>query len=333
METKSLVLWLNSDCNLRCKYCYARGGESPEYMDFETAKKAVDAMGEGEIKLQFSGGEPLLSEKLLFQICKYVKGRKNVTLSLQTNGTLIDEKIAAGIKRYGIGTGVSLDGPREINESQRGKTAEALRGIRHLADAGVYVNINSVLTDQSVEHLTELYDLCLLLGNVPSLAFDFLRITGRARENMLYRPPSREQMERNFKKLRNHISKMKKLFGKSIKIRDLEKAKLRLSGVGDCDNYCYASLGQSFVVVPDGEIYACGSLVGNPRYAVGNVDHPEEWERVKLKSAKDREICGSCEYDRVCPGICPAAGLISPFTKEDCYLKYNAFQMAENNRQ
>ena len=45
------------------------------------------------------------------------------------------------IREHKIATGVSLDGIPEVNERLRGRTAEAVAGIRTLGEAGVYVNL------------------------------------------------------------------------------------------------------------------------------------------------------------------------------------------------
>ncbi|UNC93056.1 radical SAM protein [Candidatus Contubernalis alkalaceticus] len=65
-----VVLWLTSDCNLRCKYCYARAGEKQTYMSFDTAKKVLGSIP-NPFKVQLSGGEPLLNFELVRQISSY----------------------------------------------------------------------------------------------------------------------------------------------------------------------------------------------------------------------------------------------------------------------
>ncbi len=62
-----LALSVTSDCNLRCRYCYARGGESSASMNWITARRAIDVMAEcfDGFKIQFTGGEPLLNLNLI----------------------------------------------------------------------------------------------------------------------------------------------------------------------------------------------------------------------------------------------------------------------------
>jgi uncharacterized protein len=110
-EIKLLILLVTDDCNLRCRYCYARGGEKKEYMSWETAGKAVDyvAARSRSFKIQFSGGEPLLNFPLVKRVIEYVKMRwGSATFQLQTNGTLIDRAVAQELKNLRYADNMNL---------------------------------------------------------------------------------------------------------------------------------------------------------------------------------------------------------------------------------
>ena len=115
-------------CNMRCKYCFYSDVVSHRkmgqfgVMDKEVAdnlieKAIVYANGES-ISFVFQGGEPLLSGLEFFEhFIDYVnrfnyKGK--IYYSLQTNGTLIDDKWAAFFKKNNFLLGVSLDGNAEL---------------------------------------------------------------------------------------------------------------------------------------------------------------------------------------------------------------------------
>lgn len=117
---KELVLWVTTDCNLRCRYCYASGGDEAEYMDWQVAKQALDIMlsQSDSFKIQFAGGEPLLNMDLIEQVVGYTQGL-GIRYQLQTNASLIDDKVAANLERMGVDVGVSLDGLPEVNDSLR----------------------------------------------------------------------------------------------------------------------------------------------------------------------------------------------------------------------
>ncbi|MBT2291847.1 4Fe-4S cluster-binding domain-containing protein [Paenibacillus albidus] len=77
------ALWLNisHDCNMRCTYCYAEGGEyhhTKGMMSVETAKTCIDYWFEHANRsserydVTFFGGEPLLNQEVLFFAVDYI---------------------------------------------------------------------------------------------------------------------------------------------------------------------------------------------------------------------------------------------------------------------
>ena len=69
-STYFATLNITDDCNLACRYCYARAGENRNSMAIETGKKIYDLMmrfDNRRIRFLFHGGEPLMNFlKLLF---------------------------------------------------------------------------------------------------------------------------------------------------------------------------------------------------------------------------------------------------------------------------
>ena len=135
------------------------------------------------LTVQFAGGEPLLNWELIEAVTEYVeKQRPGTRLQLQTNGISMDRQKADYIREHKIATGVSLDGIPEVNERLRGRTAEAVAGIRTLGEAGVYVNLNAVVTSVNVQKLPQLVDFAWYLESVAGIGLDLLRAAGRGEE-------------------------------------------------------------------------------------------------------------------------------------------------------
>lgn len=328
---KYIVLWVTNDCNLRCKYCYAHGGEKKDYMSFEVAKRAIE-LPRGRFKLQIAGGEPLMNLSLIKEIDAYLKMHKPGTrMQLQTNGTMIDRKMAKEIKEMDIALGISLDGPFEANEFLRGGTMEAINGIKTLGTYGIMTNLNCVVTSDSIEKLDELVDLAFYLGNIRGIGLDLLRETGRA-ESSGTKKASPGQIEENLWKAWRRTEELYRLTGKRVAIREIEDAKRRIYGIQKCDDYCYAVSGSSMVVLPDGDLYPCGSLVKKKGCYMGNIYHESAYREVKL-DVKRSKSCNSCKYGKICMGACPARSIINAggcgFTEEDCALRKTAFEIAE----
>lgn len=98
MNKKVLFLDITSKCNLRCRHCYNnRYFESKEdsfdYTEFlETIKNYKLE------RIHILGGEPLLSP-YLFDIVEYAN-LKNITVSINTNGTYLDETMFRRLSAY-----------------------------------------------------------------------------------------------------------------------------------------------------------------------------------------------------------------------------------------
>jgi radical SAM protein with 4Fe4S-binding SPASM domain len=131
-----LVIQLLERCNLRCSMCY-EWGESGAYksltglaeLDLELLLERLEECLPGKPYVEFFGGEPLLYRgvwKLL-----QVLGDAGCEVAFPTNGTTLPRHADRLVSANPTRVWVSLDGPREINDAQRGAGVydRALRGI------------------------------------------------------------------------------------------------------------------------------------------------------------------------------------------------------------
>lgn len=335
IKIKYLVLWLVDDCNLNCKYCYARPNFTNKSMNFEIAKKAIDLYVDKNFTLILAGGEPLLNFPLIEKIYTYVKSNKKykVKIGLQTNATLIDEEMAKKLSNMDINIGVSFDGDIEINEILRGRTKETLRGIEFLALYKKNINLNTVVSNQNIEKLENLIDMAYYLGNINAVGLDLLRISGNClEENTDLKVVNDEDIYINLKKANERAKFLGRLTDKKIAIREIEEAKLRQYNFCYSENYCYSSLGEAMVVTTNGDTYPCSSFVGNKDYYMGNIDG--DINIIKLNSGK-YEKCDSCEYEKICKGCCPSRMIFNEkydVEDKDCVLRKAVFRILKEDR-
>lgn len=125
-----LVIHLTNDCNMRCQYCYAHGGNylsNRDIMAFDTFDQLIHVFFQkfDVIKVvQFFGGEPLMNIPLLQYACEQFELRaleRNYTINfgIVTNGTLMDTKFIELVKKYSINVTVSYDGHPLVNDIMR----------------------------------------------------------------------------------------------------------------------------------------------------------------------------------------------------------------------
>lgn len=319
-----LVLRITERCNLACRYCYAaRPGCKKTDMDEETALKAVELAcpAGGSLKVQITGGEPLLRLDLAEKIKAFgEKTGRRLSMTLQTNATLIDADMARRIKALGCGVGVSIDGIGPSNGLRvfpdgRESFQAALDGIRELGAAGVMCNVTAVVSSRNAEKLSELADLALYFGNVRGIGLDIFRPIGRGAESDF--SPAAEDLKNGTEKLIKRQKELKSL-GVSLTLREAIRIRNRLSlpcsGV-----YCYAQTSESLCVDAAGDLWPCASLAGVPGMLLGNIkdgfpdeqapkgNGPELSE--SRKALAPPEECLSCKEYKTCLGGCPAGRL------------------------
>lgn len=128
----TIVLNVNTGCNLSCTYCYKEDLATPskgEKMNFEKAKKSIELLlKEGakrdRVNVVYFGGEPLSNMPLIKAVTAYAEERckeegKKVDFSLTTNATLLTEEIADYLDGHAFGISISMDGPQAVHDSRR----------------------------------------------------------------------------------------------------------------------------------------------------------------------------------------------------------------------
>ncbi|MBN1628382.1 MAG: radical SAM protein [Thermoleophilia bacterium] len=312
-----LILWTTTDCNLRCRYCYAQGGDRPEYMTWEVARRALDLIGPDRgFKVQFAGGEPLLNIDLIEQVLAYTRGW-NVRHQIQTNGVLISVPTARLLEREGVAVGVSLDGVPAVNDRLRptvgghGSTAAVIAGIRRAGAVGIRLGMTTVLSNESVEGLPDLVALASYLGNVEGISLDVLRPVGRALSSGL-RVPDANLAAFWVGKALERADEIAAMRGNAVKFREVERIRWLVAHDQAREHRCYFDAGQSLMVKPDGSAYPCASLAGFAEFFLGNVVDVDAGEQILRNAARVSEMynptddCRICPEWRVCGGPCPA---------------------------
>ena len=146
-------------------------------MEFSTAKIAVDKFieeleknKEKDGQIIIYGGEPLTNWDLLCKIVKYIRNKDiNIKLTTITNGTLLTREKILFLKENKVGLGVSLDGPKDINDTNRlfkhsnNSVYDAVADkIKLLNELECEYCISSTATPKVIEDM----DLCQVLGHI-----------------------------------------------------------------------------------------------------------------------------------------------------------------------
>lgn len=324
-----LIKPASSACNLKCTYCFYHSlSESREVKSYgimreevlENMVKRVLNEADEHCSFAFQGGEPTLAgleffEKLTGFQKKYNHKRLKIYNSIQTNGTLIDEKWAKFLSENNFLVGLSIDGPKEIHNLNRKdclgldtfnkveKTAELFKKYN------VEFNILCVVTSNTAKHVKKVYKY------FKEKDFKFLQFI-----NCL--DPLYEEWG-SYKyslKPKDYSKFLKELFdewykdfmnGNRISIRYfdslLETMIFGKSSSCGMNGTCTCQ----FVIESDGGVYPCDFYVLD-KWKLGNIEDITMKELFETKtnhefiksSFKIDEECKKCRWFTLCKGGC-----------------------------
>ncbi len=311
-EIKSLILRITERCNLNCDYCYAAGSQChSQDMPIETAIRAVELCCPkgGQLRIQFTGGEPLLNPEVMEAVFLYGKAtNRKLHLAVQTNGTLLTRAACEKLATMKCAVGVSLDGMGKANALRHfldGTPAweRTVDGIRHLGQWGLRCNLTTVVTSRNARDLGQIPDLALWLGNVSGVGLDLFRPLGRGSQQDLV--PKEEDLIHGLTALAQKTGEIRAA-GIPFRFRELERLKKRMACSGCEDLYCYAQSAQSVCIDPDGNCWPCSSLAGDHRFYLGNLKDGLPRNDYRQSDLDAPGMCKSCDAFSLCRGGCPA---------------------------
>jgi uncharacterized protein len=168
-DVRTIIVKLASRCNLKCTYCYLyehadhsyRGRPrfmSPIVFDavLKTAQEAARTNARGAVDLVMHGGEPTMLQRETFgdyiERARSTLGAQLRKITMQTNGTLIDDAWIDTLIAGGVEVGVSLDGPQQLHDASRtdhggrGSWRAAISAIERMQRRGLDVGTLTVVT-------------------------------------------------------------------------------------------------------------------------------------------------------------------------------------------
>ncbi|MFC2096795.1 anaerobic sulfatase-maturation protein [Bacteroidota bacterium] len=332
-------------CNLKCKYCYYLEKENlyKNNKSFKMSDEVLEAyikqMIEGqdveEILFVWQGGEPTLMGLDFFQnaieIQKKYSGKKKISNSFQTNGTLLTADWCRFFKKNNFLVGISIDGPAELHDKYRvyknGNPSFHLvmKGIKLLKRFQVEFNTLTVVNNVNVRYPLEVYDFLKKIG---SNFMQFIPIVERiaddpdADELALVAPEYAKKADISFWSVRplQYGKFLSAIFDEWV-LTDVGKYFVQIfdvtlaNWVGAPPGLCVfgETCGHAMALEHNGDLYACDHFVYQENY-VGNIlENPivrliQMAEQKKFGYNKRDKLpvqCFKCEYRFTCHGECP----------------------------
>ena len=308
----------NNNCNLMCKYCFIGklNNSNPEKMSSDTMKNAVDKfskhlkdIGAEKGEIVFYGGEPLLNFDLIKECVEYSKIKKyNFKYSIVTNATLITESIADYIRDNKIGIGISIDGPKKINDKNRifEKNSASvydmvINKINLLksknVDFGLSITIANEFLDEQEEFIKWLKNL-----NIKGISYNLLHYTSKSKGWKKY-----------YKRATNFIIKS------NNELYDLgfreDRIKRKYYAFYERDfkySDCGARGANQISIRPNGDITICHGYWNTSENEIGNINKIDindifktnNYKKWHLNTPINNETCLNCQALYICGGGC-----------------------------
>ncbi|MBI5505361.1 MAG: SPASM domain-containing protein [Deltaproteobacteria bacterium] len=357
---RHLELMVTHACNMRCRYCYGAHGEpgfdtaphlygaTSSGMTMETARRGVDFLFDAsgrcrDLGLVFFGGEPLVARRLIEQVVPYVRAKeaatgKKVSMSLSTNGSLLDREVVDFLVRNRIGCQVSIDGPKSLQDTNRPlrgglasyesvvpRVRELLRARPGAVPARATLAHGAIDVPAVVEHL-----LSLGFGSVqvePCIGEPAeTAVTAADVDRVL------EQQEQLAAALVANVRRGRRLpYTNLVRlVRQTRVVRQRLT------HYCGAA--RSYIALSqDGAFYPCHRFVGMPEYRMGDLDSGLDGalqRRIVDLTVDRRPGCRDCWARYLCGGGCwkhavdAHGSLETPDTERSCRILRHALECA-----
>lgn len=198
----TVLLKVASRCNLNCTYCYVfnmgdTGWErQPKRLGDVVAERIVEQLGDlyryqgRPFSIVLHGGEPLMlgRDRLEALFSALHEEIPACGLHLQTNGTLLDDRMLDLCARFGVGISISLDGPEAVTDRFRvdhkgkGSFQRVLKAVerirRHPKARQLFSGLLAVVDPET--NAREIYD--------------FFKDTGTPSVDFLYRDGNHDQL-------------------------------------------------------------------------------------------------------------------------------------------
>jgi uncharacterized protein len=325
----SLCLIMATDCNLRCKYCFAHGGDyskERKKMDFAVARKAVDYLIEKsgnrkDLAISFFGGEPLLNFGTIQRAVRYAREaasrrKKTVDFSITTNGTLLNDEMMSFFLAEGFSFIVSLDGPPDINDLYRvnrnGKGTYRRVVERLSRYSELYPDFKKKVTIRGT-FPGESPDLVRSLEHLVSLGFSSISLepTTMATAEFAVSEEHLEPLLGEYDRVADFYARCLRN-GKHFSFFHILQLFEQVAEGPRRITQCGAGSGY-LAIDPDGNIYPCHRIVANSKYLLGSVlgntmNMPVQ-TLFREASVPYKKKCRQCWARYICGGGCHATAI------------------------
>jgi uncharacterized protein len=280
-----------------------------------------------KLVIDFYGGEPLLSSKMIGFISSELKEflhtrGADYRFNLVTNGTLFKRNLAEELVPLGLErVKITLDGPEEVHNQYRpflsgsGSFNTIIQNIKDTCDLAAIV-IGGNYDKGSYKKFVQLLDYLVQIGLTPdkihAIKFDPIITRPKGASYPADYHDGCMSMDEPW------LLDAEKLLRKEILKRGYHVPK-------PLPSPCMIEVKDAFVVNYDGTIYKCPAFIGRKKFSIGSlVNGNKDYSAVYKTDFYKNEKCVDCEYLPLCFGGCRYMSFIQhgSIEKLDCRKSY-----------
>jgi uncharacterized protein len=319
-EPTAVTLFLTTACNLRCTYCYASAGDTPQkFMPLEVARRGIDfvagnarRLGRPAFEVAYhGGGEPTVNWKTMTASLDYARSRAaadglGLRASCATNGVLNDSQIDWIVANL-EGASLSLDGLPAVHDRHRltiagqGSSERVMHTVRRFDEAGFRYGLRVTVTADQIPRLPDSIEfLCRHFHPVR------LQVEPAYQLGRWTAAPSAETVD--FLTAYREAERRARLLGQAISYSGAR--------LGTLTNHFCGVTQDSFCLSPDGNVSGCYEAFsednplaptffygapggdGGYRFDLQTLDH------LRRQAVQHRPYCAGCFAKWHCAGDC-----------------------------
>ena len=297
MEVTHLNIDLAHDCDMACGYCYLAPilqRAKPRYMNEKTAKKAIDFLmnisGDSKtVYVSFYGGEPLLASTLLKRTVDYANEQassreRDIFFDITTNGLQLKANIVRDLTKRRVFISASIDGTQDVHDALRKKeegantysrVVDAVRMLNNLSFNGF--GLRATATVQDFDWAGQITHLL----NIAPSAHQLYLV-----QAVLKGDDPLAVSEHHIADIKSALSDVRRLIQdhvlskNSTWIGNLEDDIWQIANKKRKLYSCGAGV-RNLTVCPQGDLYTCSGLVGNPVFRVGDIFNGIDFDKRK----------------------------------------------------
>jgi uncharacterized protein len=345
MSLNLLVIQPTSFCNLNCSYCYL-----PEFKRLNKEQISADILEEifkkvlrnksvvaEKLQVLWLAGEPLAAGVELFDhamnlIKKHNVFGKTIKNSVQTNGTLINQKWCDFFKLYDFNVGISLDGPpfihnkNRLNWNEKESYHQVIRGVKLLHKNGLKFNGLCTVTRETLRYPDEVFNTFYEMG-FNAIGFNPVQIkVANLRSSLIDQERGNSNIELDYKEFMSRIYDLYILHNREMHVREFNDIMQTLYFKLESPSFqkkCDPNIGIEILTIrKDGEIstfcpeMADGTSYNNNAFSIGNITQIQSLEELfnnenyrALQSQIEtgvKNCLRTCEYYDYCGGGYPS---------------------------